>query len=85
MNKHLVKSEEEYVKLFEDFSLNDAEDFLGVEFALPDGRFYSDVGDDDRDGSLAAQECSRTVYRKNSEDQFPVGYPCVVLLENEKK
>jgi hypothetical protein len=34
MNKHLIRNEQEYVELFEDFDLTHAERFLNVEFAF---------------------------------------------------
>lgn len=81
MNKHLVNSEEEYVALFNDFELNDAEDFLGVEFAFEDGIYQSDIWKDDSIDE--DQEVSRTVYRKTADANFPKKYPCLVLLANE--
>lgn len=84
MNKYLINSEAEYIALFESYDLEDAEEFLDVEFAMLDGSYYSDVGDTDLDGKIAALGVSKSVYRKRSEEQFPEEYPCVVLLENSK-
>jgi hypothetical protein len=82
MDKFLVNSEEEYVALFSDFELNDAEDFLGVEFAFVDGTYQSDLSiDNDIDES---QSVSRAIYRKTDWSVFPEEYPCLVLLANER-
>lgn len=78
MNKHLVHSEEEYIALFDEYDLNDAEVFLRVEFAFVDGTYVDLVnGNDD-------QEVDRKTFRKNEESVFPDSYPCLVLLANEK-
>lgn len=81
MNKNLVSNEQEYMKLFDDFELMDAESFLQVEFAYQDGTYQSDlfksieVNED--------QEVDRKTYRKNEGSVFPEEYPCVVLLANQ--
>lgn len=81
MDKHLVQCDEEYVALFKDMELQDAENMLGVEFAFADGTY------DEGDGTKTV---SRTMYRKRSYknagdlSNFPKEYPCVVLLTNEK-
>ena len=48
MNKYLVKNEKQYVALFKDFDIYDAEDFLGVEFAYADGTylFFDNTNED---------------------------------------
>lgn len=81
MNKHLVKLEKEYMQLFEDFELNDAEKFLNVEFGYVDGTFQSDI----RKGKNINedQDVDRNIYRKNKKSVFPKEYPCIVLLSNE--
>lgn len=82
MNKHLVRTEEEYIRLFKDFELNDAEDFLGVEFAYADGSYQSDMWN-----GLEVNEnqsVDYNTYRKLDINNFPQFYPCIVLLANEK-
>ena len=89
MDKHLVNNEQEFMSLFADFDLQEAERFLGIEFAYVDGTFQSDywkgiqVNED--------QEVDRNVYRKCSFSMFkdidlcfPQEYPCLVLLANDK-
>lgn len=83
MNKHLVNNESEFMALFDEFDLEDAEDFLGIEFAYEDGAYQSDDNEPDI-------ETSRTIYRDrfdyegDSLKQFPNHYPCLVLLANDK-
>lgn len=77
MNKFLVKTESEYLDLFKDFGLLDAEEFLGIEFAFVDGSYQ------DEDGCDESQDIDRNVFRKKDDSQFPEEYPCVVLLANE--
>lgn len=76
VTKHLVTTEAEYVELFAEYTLEEAEDFLGVEFANEDGTFPTDDEDSD-------QEASKTIYRKLEGSQFPESYPCLVLLAND--
>ncbi len=77
MNKHLVLSEKEYLDLFKDWDIIDAENVLGVQFAFKDGSY------DEGDGT---KEVSRSIYRNLSDyaSNFPKHYPCVVILVNDK-
>lgn len=77
MNKHLVSNEDEYILLFKDFELQDAEEFLGVEFAFEDGSYPDNTTDE-------SQNASTTIYRKLTDQNFPKSYPCIVLLCHEK-
>jgi hypothetical protein len=84
-SQHLVNSEAEYLALFREWDVEDAERFLDVEFAYSDGSFQSLTGD--RDLSV-----DMTVYRRREpveEDDglsttFPSSYPCLVLLANDQ-
>jgi hypothetical protein len=82
VKKHLVNNEKEYIDLFKDFDVYEAEDFLGVEFGFVDGKFQSDIWDDDSIDE--SQEVSFEFYRKTENSNFPEEYPCLVLLNNEK-
>ena len=83
----LVKSDEEFVKLFEymtNGSIEEFESFLGVEFAFADGVFPSDI---DKDPSLEASEdleIDFTKFNKKKDNNFPESYPCVVCIKHEK-
>jgi hypothetical protein len=77
MDKLLVNSEQEYMDLFSEFDLYEAEKFMGVEFAFEDGT-YQDNTDDE------SQNVSKTIYRKRDYNNFPESYPCIVLLANDK-
>ena len=82
MNKHLVTCEKEYVNLFKDFELEDAEEFLGVEFAYQDGTYQSDMSDSVDINEN--QDIDFNTYRKRDDSEFPEEYPCLVLLANER-
>lgn len=101
MERFLVQNENEFVALFSDpkkFDINDAEDFLGVEFAYVDGTYQSDmwkIGPDGKEIIINEdQDIDRKVWRQvkaidarwSAEEpaQFPTQYPCLVLLANEK-
>jgi hypothetical protein len=77
MEKYCVHSEKEYVDLFRNYDLNDAEDFLGVEFAYSDGSYQDETSDEN-------QEITFDVFRKTECSTFPDSYPCVVLLANDQ-
>jgi hypothetical protein len=77
MDKFSVRNEEEYVKLFRNFDMNDAESFMGIEFAFLDGTYPDNTEDEN-------QDVSRDVFRKLDESYFPDSYPCVVLMAHEK-
>ena len=77
MDKFLVNSEQEYIDLFSDFDLYEAERFMGAEFAFEDGTYQDNTKDE-------SQNVSKTIYRKREENYFPVLYPCVVILANDK-
>ena len=83
----LVKSDAEFVKLFDYMSNGSAEEFesfLGVEFAFADGVFPSDI---DKDPSLEASEdldVDFTKFNKKKDNNFPESYPCVVCIKHEK-
>lgn len=77
MEKHLVHSDEQYLALFKDLEWSEVEIMLGIEFALQDGRYHSDISPEDEPEDLSVSE---TVYRKLDHADFPTHYPCVVLL-----
>ena len=80
MDKILVNSEQEFVALFKDYDLSEAESFLGVQFAYTDGTYQ----EDDPEGFKETMHVSREIYKKYEEDaNFPETYPCLVLLANE--
>ena len=83
MKKCLVRNEQEYVELFKNFDLTDAEDFLGVEFAFNDGTYHSDFWTSVQPIN-ESQNVVRTIYRKNDYANFPEDYPCLVLLANDR-
>lgn len=87
MKKHLVNSEKEYISLFSEFEINDAENFLNVEFAYEDGTYQSDFTFDGTNPDNEDQDIDMLVYRKlkDAEECFPKEYPCIVLLANEKE
>jgi hypothetical protein len=82
MNKNLVNSEKEFMKLFSKFHCEDLEEFLEIEFAFKDGKYQSDLWRDDTIDE--DQDIDLAVYRKRSEDFFPDHYPCLVLWASEK-
>lgn len=84
MDKHLVHNEAEYVKLFEDFELNDAERLLGVEFAYEDGTYQRDFTFDGTNPDNEDQDVDMTKYRKGPDANFPDEYPCVVVMHVEE-
>ena len=87
MNKYLVHNEQEYVNLFRDFDLEDAERFLGCMFAYVDGTYPDSYEEDDEDEEVRflnqEQDVDRSTYRKENGCSFPTEYPCAVLLANE--
>lgn len=77
MEKHLVHSDEEYLALFQRLEWSEVEILLGIEYALTDGRFHSDIAPEDEPDDLSVSE---TIYRKLPHALFHERYPCVVLL-----
>lgn len=82
ITKHLVKSESEFLDLFKDWDLVDVENVVGLEFAFEDGKFDSDMRDEDVDFD-EEQDVNRQIYRKYEENNFPESYPVLVLLQND--
>lgn len=82
IDKHLVKSESEFLDLFKDWDLVDVEDVVGLEFAFMDGKFHSDMCDENVDFD-EEQDVDRQIYRKYEENNFPESYPVLVLLQND--
>ena len=82
IDKHLVKSESEFLDLFKDWDLVDIEDVVGLEFAFKDGKFHSDMCAEDVDFD-EEQDVDRQIYRKYEENNFPESYPVLILLQND--
>lgn len=82
IDKHLVKSESEFLDLFKDWELEDVEEVVGLEFAFKDGRFQTDLCYEDVDFD-EEQDIDRQNYRKYEENNFPESYPAIVLLQND--
>jgi len=77
MDKRLVHSDAEYLALFSDLEWSEVEVLLGIEFALSDGRYHSQIAPEDEPEDLSVSE---TVYRKLAHADFPDHYPCLVLM-----
>lgn len=77
MVKYLVYSDEEFLALFKDLEWSETEILLGIEFAMADGRYHSDIDPDDEPDDLSVSE---TVFRKLNHADFPTHYPCLVML-----
>lgn len=81
MDKTLISSEKDYINFFIehdiDFSYDEIESLLGIEFAFEDGTFHSDMFNGvnvDED-----QDINPDVYRKREDCLFPESYPCIMV------
>lgn len=77
MEKVLVNSESEFMKIFSDWDTQDIEHFLGIEFPYEDGTFQSDYWKGQKINE--DQEVVTSSYRKEEDSLFPEEYPCVVI------
>jgi hypothetical protein len=86
MEKVLIESPTQLVKILEDRfdSVEDFENFLGVEFSWVDGTFRSEV-DFGKDEYDEGQDVDFSNYKILEENLFPTSYPCVAgfIIEDE--
>lgn len=81
MKKFLVNSESEYIDLFKEYSLEEVENIIGVEFPFIDGTYVQDLDYNDPESiEKEKQDVDRSKYRTNEDAIVPESYPCVVLL-----
>jgi hypothetical protein len=76
--KTLVHNDAELIALFDDYGVEEIENEFDIVFAFIDGKFPDDPEVND------TLDVDRKVFRKKSDDYFPLQYPCIVVTFWEK-